>query len=122
MNGEVVAHGFELHCKTAQEPNNLQVNWDGNTFHLEKLDKALCGDNPSIANSPKANFDTFTGEGTGKLNADSGASAKWVFTDAGEPGSKDSVHLFIKDSAGQTVLDVPGKLNKGNHQAHHEKA
>ena len=28
----------------------------------------------------------------------------------------------IKDSEGQTVLDVSGTLNKGgNHQAHHEK-
>lgn len=117
-----VTHGFELNCNAARTPNTLQVNWGGNTFHMEKLTKALCGDNPSVANSPNAKFDTFTGEGTGKFNGDAGAQASWTFTDAGEPGSNDTVRLVIKDAAGNTVLDVQGKLNKGgNHQALHEK-
>ncbi len=120
-DGEKVTHGFELNCDAARTPNTLQVNWGGNTFHMDKLSKALCGDNPSVANSPNAKFDTFTGEGEGKLNGDAGATANWSFADAGEPGSNDTVRLVIKDSTGKTVLDVQGKLNKGNHQALHEK-
>ncbi len=120
--GVNVTHGFELHCDAAQTPNNLQINWGANKFHLEKLTKALCGDNPNIGpNPPGANFDTYMGEGTGRLNGVDGATVKWTFTDAGEPGSKDSVHITIKDSGGNMVLEVTGKLNKGNHQAHHEK-
>ena len=123
-DGKKTTHGFEKNCDAARTPNTLQINWDGNAFHLEKLTKALCGDNPNIvSDKPSANFDTYTGEGVGRLNGVDGASVKWTFTDAGEPGSKDSGRITIKDSEGQTVLDVSGTLNKGgNHQAHHEKA
>ena len=118
---ERVTHGFQLNCDAAQTDNTLQVNWGGNTFELERLTKALCGDNPNVTNSQKAKFDTYTGEGDGKLNGEAGATASWTLTDAGEPGSKDSVRITIRDSAGQKVLEVSGTLEKGNHQAHHEK-
>ena len=120
-DAEKVTHGFELNCDATKTPNTLQVNWSGNSFHLDDLEKALCGNNPSITNSKDAAFDTYTGEGTGKLNGEGGATASWTFTDAGEPGSKDSVRITITDSSG-TVLEASGTLTKGNHQAHHEKA
>ncbi len=99
----------------------LQISWSSNTFELEELSKALCGDNPSIANSRKALFDTHTGEGKGKLNGQTGALIRCTLVDAGEPGSKDAVRITVKDSAGQIVLDASETLSEGNHQAHHEK-
>lgn len=120
-DGEKIAHGFKLHCDATKEPNALQVNWSGNTFELEDLTKALCGDNENIENSRKALFDTLTGEGTGKLNGQTGATIKWTLVDAGEPGSKDTARIVIKDSSDQSVLDVSEILDEGNHQAHHEK-
>ena len=42
-----VTHGFVLHCNVARLPNNLQVNWNGNKFHLESLTSATCSDDPS---------------------------------------------------------------------------
>ena len=115
-----VTHGFELHCDVNSEPNNLEINWGrGNKFHLEELTFAECSDDPAIAPAPpKAGFDTFVGEGTGRYNGQAGATAKWTFTDAGEPGKKDWASIVIKDSNGNVVLSVQGYLNSGNHQAH----
>ncbi len=121
-SGEKITHGFKLHCDTTKEPNTLRVTWSGNTSELEEFTKALCGDNPNIANSRKALFDTLSGEGKGKLNGTPGASIRWTFADVGEPGSKDTARITVKDSAGQTVLDVSEILSEGNHQAHHEKS
>src|SRR5207247_193869 len=46
--GQPVTFGLELHCKKSDLPNNLEVNWSGNRFHLESLDSSLCTDNPEI--------------------------------------------------------------------------
>ena len=118
--GERVTHGFELHCNKASLPNNLEVNWGkGDQFHLEQLTSAVCSDNPAIVpNPPSAGFDTYVGTGAGRLNGVSGATAQWNFTDAGEPGNKDTAAIVIKNSAGAVVLTVSGKLDKGNQQAH----
>jgi hypothetical protein len=114
-----VTHGFELHCDVAVQPNNLEVNWDGNSFHLETLTSAVCSDDPAIQpQQPKTAFDTYTGAGTGRLNGVAGATATWVFTDAGEPGKKDRAQIVIKNSLGAVVLTVNDFLDKGNQQAH----
>ncbi len=115
-----VTHGFELKCDITQSPNNLEVNWGkGNKFHLETLDSVICSDDPKIVpNPPGAGFDTYTGSGTGRYNGVSGATAEWVFTDAGEPGKNDRAKILIKDVNGNVVLQVSGTLNNGNHQAH----
>lgn len=114
-----VTHGFELHCDKTNLPNNLQVNWGGNRFHLETLKRAACFDSPLIENPPVAGFDTYVGVGTGRFNGVSGYKAKWVMTDAGEPGKSDRLRLVITNPAGLvTVLLVGGNLNVGNHQAH----
>ncbi len=113
-----VTHGFEIHCDL-KKPNNIEVNWPGNKFHLTELTSAVCTDDPAIdPKPPNAPFDTFTGKGTGKLNGKSGAKIEFVFTDAGEPGTKDKATIKIRDSANKLVLEVSGFLNKGNHQAH----
>lgn len=118
--GVRVTHGFELHCTATDEPNNLQVNWGkGNRFHLTGLTSASCSDDPAISpEPPAASFDTHRGSGTGKYNGVPGATAEWTITDAGEPGTSDTVTLTVRDAANNVVLTVSGPLNNGNHQAH----
>ena len=121
INGSRVSHAFELHCKTGEGPDNLEINWNGNRFHLEDLTSAICSDDPAIDEAPPvAGFDTYTGGGKGRYNGVSGARARWTFTDAGEPGRGDFARIQVWDSAGNLVLSVSGFLNKGNHQAHKE--
>jgi len=114
-----ITHGFEIRCDL-KKPNNLEVNWPGgNNFHMTELTSAVCTDDPAInPKPPNAPFDTFTGKGTGKLNGVSGARIEFVFTDAGEPGTKDTASMKIWNKANNLVLEVSGVLNKGNHQAH----
>lgn len=117
--GVRVTHGFELHCDASKLPNNLEVNWGKNKFHLEKLTSAVCSDDPSITpNPPVAGFDTYKGKGTGRYNGVAGATAEWTFTDAGEPGKNDTATLTIKDVSSVVVLTVSGNLKVGNQQAH----
>ena len=114
-----VTHGFELHCSVDQLPNNLQVNWGGNHFHLEELTQVECSDDPAInPNPPNAPCDTYHGWGTGRYNGVDGYLAEWIFTDAGEPGRNDWGWIEITDSSGSTVMEVSGFLRYGNHQAH----
>jgi len=115
-----VKHGFELHCDKASLPNNLEVNWGkGNKFHLENLTSAVCVDDPLLnEEQPVAGFDTYKGKGTGRYNGVTGATAEWKFTDDGEPGKNDTVHLKIVDVTLTTVVDIVGTLKVGNHQAH----
>jgi len=122
-DGMRVTHGFTLHCDDSKEPNNLQVNWGkGNKFHLESLDSAFCSDDPNIDEAPPvAGFDTYKGVGMGRYNGVSGATAKWIFTDAGEPGkNNDHAEITITDAGGNVVLTVSGTLNSGNQQAHED--
>jgi hypothetical protein len=115
-----VTHGFELHCDPSQGPNNLQVDWGkGDKFHLESLTSVSCTDDPKInGRPPVTGLDTYVGSGKGRYNGVSGATAKWTFTDAGEPGKDDFAEIAIADVNGNTVLTVSGFLNRGNHQAH----
>ena len=124
--GTRITHGFELHCDYNRKPNNLEINIHGITssrFHLEQLTFALCTDDPTITpNPPAAPFDTYEGQGTGRYNGQPGATAEWIFTDAGEPGTSDRIkRLIIRDANGTTVLLIPEDghtLTFGNHQAH----
>ncbi len=113
-----ITHGFEIHCDL-KKPNNIEVNWPGNKFHMKDLTSAVCTDDPSInPKPPNAPFDTFTGKGNGKLNGIDDAKIEFVFTDAGEPGTEDKATIKIFDKANKLILEVSGFLNKGNHQAH----
>ncbi len=119
-DGARVTHGFQLNCEAeADVTNNLQINWPGNRFHLESLSLAVCTDSAGIIpNAPAAEFDTYVGTGTGRLNGVSGYKVEWRFTDAGEPGVNDAARIVIRDPANNVVVSVSGNLNKGNHQAH----
>ena len=126
-NGRVrVTQGMELHCRTTDLPNNLEVNWGpGNRFHLDALTGVGCFDDPAIIPTPPdANFDTIIGTGTGKCNGVAGATIAFTMKDAGEPGTEDSASLAITCPAGSgvsglTVSGTGSKVNKGNLQAHY---
>ncbi|MBI3327692.1 MAG: hypothetical protein HYZ81_13455 [Nitrospinae bacterium] len=125
-SGTRVTHGFELHCDKNRKPNTLEINihaGSGSQFHLEELTFARCTDDPTITPTPPtAPFDTYEGKGTGRYNGQPGATAEWIFTDAGEPGVNDRIKkLIIKDAGGAVVLSIPEpghQLTFGNHQAH----
>ena len=129
FKGDVrITHGFELHCGPIEgglgfgEPNNLEINWNGNHFHLETLIFGVCTLNGDPT-PPSAPFTDYDGAGWGSYNGAPGARASWRFTDYGEPGTNDLIiRLTIVDGSGQTVLDVttPTALTFGNHQAHRD--
>lgn len=111
-------HGFELHCDVNDLPNNLEVNWPDNRFHLTALTSVVCTDDPALNPLPrKAGFDTYTATGVGLWNGQPGATIEFVFTDNGEPGTKDHATMTITPAGGSPVT-VDGFLQKGNHQAH----
>ena len=115
-----VTHGFELYCNANDPRQNLEINWPGaksqNNFHLTSVTSARCIDDPTIGpKPPNAGFDTYAGEGVGSCNGQP-ASIKFLFTDAGEPGSLDTA---MYDIAGACTLSAgPARLTKGNQQAH----
>ena len=121
-----VTHGFQLHCDSQSGPNNLEVNWLGNKFHLEQLENALCFDDgtenepPPISNgnpnSRKPTLDVYYGEGYGRYNGECGAYAKWVMDDNGEPGRIDQiVAMVIWNSTGNLTLNInPDQLGVTN--------
>jgi hypothetical protein len=125
IDGVRVTRGFEIHCDL-RNPNNIEVNWPGNRFHMTELTSAVCTDSPAVGQAPpkSAPFDTFTGTGSGKLNNRSGARIEFVFADAGEPGTSDTASIKVFDSDDNMVLyvpgdpNVPGYLDRGNLQTH----
>jgi hypothetical protein len=122
-DGMRVTHGFELHCDIDAGPNNLQVNFDRNSFHLEQVTAVNCYDDPRLDPLPRpAPFDSLVGEGIGRFNGQSGYRIWFKLTDAGEPGTSDFAQLEIRDPEGRLVLFVAGNLHNGNQQAHPENA
>ena len=110
-----------MHCDIDVGPNNLQVNFDGNSFHLEQLLRVNCYDDPALNPLPRAApFDTLVGEGLGRFNGQSGYRIWFTLTDNGEPGQTDFARLEIRDPQGRLLLFVAGNLHNGNHQAHPE--
>jgi hypothetical protein len=129
FQGDVrITHGFELHCGVNDAgtivpgPNNLEVNWEGNHFHLESMIFSVCTtDDGFSARPPAAPFTTLDAAGMGIYNNGESCRASWRFTDYGEPGVNDLiVRLGIVCPIAGSVLNVttPTKLTFGNHQAH----
>jgi hypothetical protein len=112
-------HGFELHCDAADLPNNLEVNWHGERFHLTSLTSAFCFDDPNLNPvPPPAGFDTYVGAGVGLLKGVPGATISFWLTDDGEPGTSDFAWISITPPGGGTPIVADNFLVKGNHQAH----
>ena len=124
VSGVKVTKGLTLHCDITLS-NNLEINWDGNKWHLDKpIETAECIDDPSIApEPPPAPFDTFIGTATGRLNGVDGSRCEFTFVDAGEPGGKnDRAGIRIWDANGVLVLDLPlSPTDGGNLQAHYDQ-
>ena len=122
----ILTHGFELHCDPKSGPNNLEVNWLGNQFHLEELEKVICTDDDSVnepprstdtkTNGPGPTTDVYNGNGYGRYNGECAAFAEWVFDDNGEPGKADHiVAIRVTDAGGSVVLDWNSNLGLGVH-------
>ena len=120
-----VTHGFQLHCNMDDGPNNFEVNWLGNKFHLEQLVTVNCIDDGSInepppnnggnPNSRKPTLDIYHGEGWGRYNGECGAFAKWTIDDNGEPGKADHIIALQVNFTGSLVLNInPGQLGVTN--------
>lgn len=114
-----ITHGFDLHCDADDPPNTLDIDWAGHRFHLAEVGSARCTDDPAIdLEPPVAGFDTVSGNGTGRLNDEDGATVEWTFSDAGAAGVEDRAAIIIRNPSGDVVLDVSGTLTYGNHEAH----
>ena len=118
-----ITRGFTIHCDIVLS-NNLEINWPGNKWHIDKpLTSARCFDDPTIDQKPPAApFDTFVGEGIGRLNGVDGSLVKFTFVDAGEPGKYDMAKIQVFAPNGALVLDIPlSYLDNGNIQAHYDQ-
>ncbi len=118
-----VSRGLTIHCDIVLS-NNLEINWPGNKWHIDKpLDAATCIDDPAFNPvPPRAPFDTFIGVGTGSLNGVDGSVVMFTFIDNGEPGRTDMASIQIFDAGGALVLNVPlSNLDRGNLQAHYDQ-
>jgi hypothetical protein len=119
-----VSRGLTLHCDITLS-NNLEINWAGNRWHLDKpITSASCIDDPAVNPAPPpAPFDTFIGEGVGRLNGVDGYLVQFTFVDGGEPGGRnDRAAILITAPDGSTALNVPmSALTRGNLQAHYDQ-
>ena len=116
IGDSTVRIGVALKCDVTRAPNILNISWGaGNCFHLDTLTQAICTDDPSISpGRPPCNCDTYEGWGVGRYNAVDGYQARWIFTDAGEPGTTDWAWVKVTDAGGTTVLEQSGFLRFGN--------
>jgi hypothetical protein len=128
VGGAKITRGFTIHCDITLS-NNIEVNWKSNKWHLDKpITSATCIDDPNVEPAPPpAPFDTFIGEGVGRLNGVDGSFIRFTFVDAGEPGG-DNDHAIIRiwapganPAVDAPVLDVNGFLSGGNLQAHYDQ-
>jgi hypothetical protein len=125
VDGVRVTRGLTIHCDLLLS-NNLEVNWNGNSFHMtEHLLTVACTDDPNITQAPPAApLDTLVGVGEGRYNGVDGYTIEFTLVDYGEPGTEDEAALLIYETAnpGNVVLDVPQqRLDHGNLQAHFDQ-
>ncbi|HEX9801082.1 MAG TPA: hypothetical protein VGC00_13030 [Thermoanaerobaculia bacterium] len=124
-NEVIVTHGFDLRCEG--RPNNLQLNWNGNRFHLQGLEDRECDEDEE-----EGEFEIEI-DGTGRYNGESGAVICASFADAGEPGAgEDEVEIVLLESGGEcdhggdevefegdVILECAEELlTSGDHRAH----
>jgi hypothetical protein len=125
VGGVRVTRGLTIHCDLLLS-NNLQINWQGNSFHtLEHLTTVACTDDPEIGQAPPpAPLDTLIGTGNGRYNNEPGYSIEFTLVDAGEPGREDQAAFLVYETANpaNVVLEVPLQvLTGGNLQAHYDQ-
>lgn len=129
VGGIRVTRGFTIHCDLTLS-NNLEINWPDNRWHIDKpLTSAECIDDPAVSpEPPPAPFDTFIGEGVGRLNGVDGSIVRFTFIDSGEPGGgndRATIRIWAPGANPDTdtpVLTVPMSfLDHGNIQAHYDQ-
>lgn len=126
VDGVRITRGLTLHCDKLLS-NNLQINWQGNRFHMEEhLNTAFCSDDPEIKQAPpRARIDTFQGRGSGRFNTVGGYEVRFKLIDAGEPGTNDrmGIKIWEKGNEDNPVLEIwpPVPLTHGNLQAHDDQ-
>ena len=114
-------HGFELHCdknNAAQQPRDQLGQREQLPPRAADVGVLLRRPGDRAPPAAGAGSTPTSAAGIGRYNGTPGATAEWTFTDAGEPGTKDSATIKITDASGNVVLNVTGKLEKGNQQAH----
>lgn len=125
----LITRGLTLHCDILLS-NNLEVNWPGNKWHLDKpITSAECHDDPTISpEPPPAPFDTFFGTAVGRLNGVDGSFIRFTFVDAGEPGgNNDKAGIEIWAPGADPNVDAPvlnlplSFTDRGNLQAHFDQ-
>ncbi len=128
-----ITRGFTLHCDILLS-NNLEVNWNGNSFHMTEYPSSVtCSDDPAINPiPPPAPVDTITGISTGRYDpagstpAADGYTIEFTFKDAGEPGTSGpdqaALKIYEKANPSNVVLDIPLQpITGGNIQAHYDQ-
>lgn len=123
-----ITRGFTIHCDITLS-NNLQIVWhdDVDQWHIDKpLTSAVCVDDGDPT-PPAAPFNTFHGEGVGRLNGVDGSFVRFTFIDNGEPGRNDQAAIQIWAPGDDPDSDDPVKevaltnLDRGNIQAHYDQ-
>lgn len=131
--GDRAFYGFNLQCGklTASPGVGNHLNIVGNTetgerfhFQLTALTVATCDWTGDPA-PPAADFNRFTGRGTGQAQESggpmtSGYTIDFVFVDNGEPGTADQASFTIRGPSGAVVYTTGGlvTVGNGNLQAH----
>jgi hypothetical protein len=130
--GSSLRFGEVLPCDLGQKPGpNLTVSWHDprlvEQVKLDTLTRAFCRNDPlTNPGRPASEFDTYVGEGTGRLRMPGGVTVpvtlQLISIDRGEPGAPPviGVDFFqIQVLSGTTVIaQGVGTLDHGNIQAH----
>ena len=122
VNGDpvVVTKGFEVDCDLHTPSNNLEINWEGNQFHMTSFNAAVCT-LVKKPNPPTAPVNTIVGMGTGRYNQTDGYTVIFELVDNGEPGTQDEISFKIYQTSNPSniVLQIPlSFITGGNVQAH----
>ena len=126
-----VTKGFEVDCDMDPAHENLELNWGGNHFHMDKITSASCILIGNPPNPPTAPVNQITATGTGSYNGAEGYTVVFTLWDQGEPGANgpagDQAGFVVCQTANPTscagsaniVLSVPLQpVTTGNIQAH----
>ena len=115
-----VTKGFEVDCDLHTPSNNLEINWEGNQFHMTAFTAAVCT-KPGIPNPPTAPVNRIDGTGTGRFDGVDGYTVMFTLIDNGEPGKNDETGflIFQTSNPSNVVLNVAlNFITTGNIQAH----
>lgn len=131
--GSSLRFGEVFPCDLGESPGpNLTVSWHDpglvQQFKLDGQTRAFCRNDPFVdPGRPLAEFDTYVGEGTGRVRLSSGppdvpVTVKWISIDRGEPGAPPVIGVDYFEvqliAVGVVIARGVGTLDHGNIQAH----